>query len=123
MEYIDLYNETLERMYSDKLIEETEEIKICKENDVNYTTAFTVVHIQCDLITYFKKYIFENVRYYLDQHTLNLGYQVPFDPKKTILVHLRLEDVHTSSADCLRDKLDGTATAAILSRHGLVRLI
>jgi hypothetical protein len=62
MEYIDLYNETLERMYSDKVIEETEEIIICREHDVNYTTAFTVMHIQCDLITYFKKYIFPITR-------------------------------------------------------------
>jgi hypothetical protein len=95
MEYIDFYNETLDRTYFGKIIEETEEIKICKEHDINYTTALTVVHLQCDLITYFKKYIYENVRYNLDQHTMNLGYQVPFDPKKTILVHLRLEDVRT----------------------------
>jgi hypothetical protein len=81
--------------YSDKVIEETQEIEICKKNDLNYTTALSVVHLQCDLITYFKKYIYENVRYNLDQHTLSLGYQVPFDPKKTILVHLRLEDVRT----------------------------
>ena len=94
-EFIHLYNETLERKYSDKIIEETQEIEICKKHDLNYTTAFSVVHLQSDLITYFKKYIYENVRYNLDQHTLNLGYQVPFDPKKTILVHLRLEDVRT----------------------------
>lgn len=92
-EYIDLYNEKLERMYSDKVIEDTQEIEICKKHDLNYTTAFTVVHLQCDLISYFKKYIYESVRYSLDQHTLRLGYQIPFNPKKTILVHLRLEDV------------------------------
>lgn len=95
IEFIDLYNETLERSYSNKVIEDTQEIEICKKHDLNYTTAFTVVHLKCDLISYFKKYIYENVRYYLDKHTLTLGYQVPFDPKKTILVHLRLEDVRT----------------------------
>jgi hypothetical protein len=93
MEYIDQYNETLERSYKDKIIEKIEEVTICKKNDLNYTTALTVVHIKCDLITYFKKYIYENVRYNLNQHTFNLGYQIPFNPKKTILVHLRLEDV------------------------------
>jgi hypothetical protein len=95
MEYIDQYNETLERTFTDKVTEETQEIEICNKNDINYTTALTVVHLQNDLITYFKKYIYENIRYYLDKHTLNLGYQVPFNPKKTILVHLRLEDVRT----------------------------
>ena len=93
MEYIDQYNESLERKYKDKVIENTQEIEICEKNDLNYTTALTVVHLKCDLISYFKKYIYENVRYYLDQHTISLNYQIPFNPKKTILVHLRLEDV------------------------------
>jgi hypothetical protein len=93
MEYIDQYNDELERKYQDKVIENNQEVEICKKHDLNYTTALTVVHLQCDLITYFKKYIYENVRYNLNKHTTNLGYQIPFDPKKTILVHLRLEDV------------------------------
>jgi hypothetical protein len=93
MEYIDQYNVELERKYQDKVIENSQEIEICKKHDLNYTTALTVVHLQCDLITYFKKYIYENVRYNLNKHTTNLGYQIPFNPKKTILVHLRLEDV------------------------------
>ena len=54
-EFIDLYNETLERKLLGKVIEETQEIEICKKHDLNYTTAFSVVHLQCDLITYFKK--------------------------------------------------------------------
>ena len=93
MEFIDQYNQTLEKMYSGKDIIFTQEIEICKKHDLNFTTSFTVMHLKCDLITYFKKYIYENVRYRFEDQSLKFGYQIPFNPKKTILVHLRLEDV------------------------------
>ena len=94
-DFIDEYNIALEKQYSNKNIStlDENEIIICEKHDLNYTTAFTVMHLKCDLITYFKKYIFDHVKYFFNNYTKINNYSVPFDPKKTILVHLRLEDV------------------------------
>jgi hypothetical protein len=54
----------------------------------------SVLNIENDLISYFKNSFYGD---YSRENFLNKGrdkgYEIPFDPKKTILVHLRLEDV------------------------------
>jgi hypothetical protein len=51
-------------------------------------------NIKSDLISYFKKYIHKNMRQHI-QNVIpnNLSISMPFNPSKTILVHLRLGDV------------------------------
>lgn len=61
--------------------------------------AQVVFTIKSDPISYFKKYIGNSLTEYIfDSNILPTNYSIPFDPKKTILVHLRLEDV--------RDRVD-----------------
>jgi len=51
-----------------------------------------VYSIKSDLISYFKKYIYQTINHNVERF-LPTNYNVPFNPKKTILLHLRLDDV------------------------------
>ena len=68
-------------------------------NNIQYHTnwyamqAQTLSNIKEDYITYFKKHFYINMRTKLDLLAKQKGYIIPFDKKKTILVHLRLNDV------------------------------
>jgi hypothetical protein len=54
----------------------------------------TLLDLNVDLFTYFKDNVYKNAfRENLISRANEKGYDIPFDPKKTILVHLRLEDV------------------------------
>lgn len=79
--YIDKYNEQLssEEISDDTLFE--------FENPRNYMymLSFTLRDIQNDYLSYFNKFIYDEIR--------NVYNQVPFDVNKTILVHLRLDDM------------------------------
>jgi hypothetical protein len=60
--------------------------------DLLIITTQVLYNIHTDLISYFKKYICESMR----QQISNLvpqNYVLPYNPKKSILVHLRLGDV------------------------------
>lgn len=60
--------------------------------DLLIITTQVLYNIHTDLISYFKKYICESMR----QQICNLvpqNYVLPYNPKKSILVHLRLGDV------------------------------
>ena len=62
--------------------------------DLLIITTQVLYNIHTDLISYFKKYICKTMR----QQILNAvpqsnSYSLPFNPEKTILVHLRLGDV------------------------------
>jgi hypothetical protein len=57
--------------------------------DLLIITTQVLFNIKTDLISYFKKYIHKNMR----QNIENLSISIPFNPSKTILVHLRLGDV------------------------------
>ena len=60
--------------------------------DLLIITTQVLYNINTDLISYFKKYICENMR----KEILNIvpqTLQLPYNPKKSILVHLRLGDV------------------------------
>ena len=93
IDFIHFYNSTLQEKYAN--IEESEELIICNDSDLNYTTSLTVRHLKSDLISYFKQYLYKYIRPCLESYALEKSYNIPFDPKKTILVHLRLEDVMT----------------------------
>lgn len=74
----------------------------------------TTINIEEDLVTYFKNNLFtENIgKNFIDKANLK-NYTIPFDPKKTILIHHRLEDVAdrpdydgTICVDFMRDKIE-----------------
>jgi hypothetical protein len=86
--YIDLLNE--------------HHIKIGIKNDYEYTIpnkkddwinvcTVSLQKIKMDFITYFNIFIYDTIKSDLDY--LHLNYSIPFDINKTILVHLRLDDV------------------------------
>ena len=52
-----------------------------------------VTKIKSDLISYFKQYLFK-IRDFLDEYALSRKYSIKFNPKETILVHLRLDDIN-----------------------------
>ena len=70
--------------------------------------------IECDLVSYFKTHLYSKMRDILDGLIVNKGYTFPdVDFKKTIGVHLRLDDVSTRqdyngmlSAEYYRDRLN-----------------
>ena len=89
--------------------EEGEELNFNTED--YYSIAKNVTDIKSDLINYFKNDIYdENI--FLTK-ALNKSYEIGFDIKKTILVHLRLSDVKNVSdydgsicANYLKNKID-----------------
>ena len=67
---------------------------ICNNrDDLMYTTSFSLNNIKSDFVTYFNDNIYNDIK--LDFKNLTNDYIIPFDVNKTILVHLRLEDVAT----------------------------
>lgn len=69
-----------------------------QENSYFYSCDLLIIctqvlyNIKSDLISYFKKYIFKNMRQYIELNAPR-SYNIPYNPKKVILVHLRLGDV------------------------------
>ena len=70
-----------------------EYINIIECDDWCKLNSKIVTLIKSDLISYFKKHLFK-IRYYLDNNALSRKYYIPFNPSKTILVHLRLDDTN-----------------------------
>jgi hypothetical protein len=74
----------------------------------------TVLNIRQDLVSYFLKNLFtDEIRENFLERAKILNYEVPFDPKKTILIHHRLEDAKNRpdidgslSANFLKDKIE-----------------
>ena len=60
--------------------------------DLLIITTQVLYNIHTDLISYFKKYICKDMRECI-KNSLPNNYFLPYDTKKTILVHLRLGDV------------------------------
>ena len=69
-----------------------------KENEYFYSCDLLIIttqvlyNIRTDLISYFKKYICKGMRQEIYK-VVPQNYILPYDPKKSILVHLRLGDV------------------------------
>ena len=117
LKYIDKFNLRFSKKREDYLNKYTnfQPQEYCLDFKVNYDPnnyfyscdliligAQVVFTIKSDPISYFKKYIGnELTKYLFHSNILPANYVVPFDPKKTILVHLRLEDVRD------RDDYDG----------------
>jgi hypothetical protein len=72
----------------------------------------TLLNLEIDLFTFFKEKIYKNEfrKEFLNKAKLK-NYQIPFDPKNTILVHLRLEDVRN------RVDYDGSICANYFKSH------
>jgi uncharacterized HAD superfamily protein len=74
----------------------------------------TTLNIGEDLFTYFMKNLYtDDIKQSFINKAMVNNYVLPFDPKKTILVHLRLEDVKDRSdydgrpcADYMKDKIE-----------------
>jgi len=91
-DYIDDHNKKLNNSF--------DECVDIKTNDFFYMISRTLLNIKCDYITYFKDRIFPNIKENFFKKASIKNYNLPFDPKKTILVHLRLDDVkHFSDYD------------------------
>lgn len=60
--------------------------------DLLILTTQILYNIKSDLISYFKKYIFNSIEKILIEY-IPKNLLIPFNPNKTILVHLRMGDV------------------------------
>lgn len=84
-DYIDEYNK-------DKINDNIKTIIPNEYNDDYYNAMFNLTNIlkliNSDLFSYFKCHIFNNIKY----NQMTKKYNIPFNPNKTILIHLRLED-------------------------------
>jgi hypothetical protein len=88
--YIDLYNETLRQ---EGVIDDGELYKFKDPSDFISIVSVVVQNIESDLFSYFQKYIYPDVTADLNVIAHNFTDQITFDMNKTILVHLRLDDV------------------------------
>ena len=86
--YIDKYNEQLscEEIADDTLFE------FDNQNDLVYMLSFTLRDIQNDYINYFNNFIYDDIKSDM-LNVRNVYSEIPFDVNKTILVHLRLDDM------------------------------
>lgn len=83
--YIEEYNKN--KIKGDQLINFIDSDNWCKLN------SQVVNIIKSDLISYFKQQLFK-IRNFLDEYALSRNYSIKFNPKETILIHLRLDDVN-----------------------------
>jgi hypothetical protein len=74
----------------------------------------TVLNIKQDLFSFFKTNLFTNeIKEEFLEKARKVNYEIPFDPKNTILIHHRLEDVRnrpdydgSECADFMKDKIE-----------------
>jgi hypothetical protein len=87
LDFIDIHNS--------KLLKDELEVKF-------YTIHFfelmskVVLDVKMDLVSYFKKYIFNSIIDIFKEKYLKKDYKIPFDVETTVVVHLRLDDVRWS---------------------------
>jgi hypothetical protein len=80
-DYIDEYNK-------DKIDDNIQFIYPYLKDDFVFFSIYTIKIITSDLFSYFKCNIFNDIKY----NQITKKYNVPFNPDKTILIHLRLDD-------------------------------
>lgn len=82
-------------LHNSKLTLEDFTQKIDLAAPTHYTVwSKTLLDLKVDFFTYFKENVYSNeFRNKFMEYGKSMNYEIPFDPKKTILVHLRLEDV------------------------------
>jgi len=88
-DFIDLHNQTCNADYPLRVW--------TNPDDWITTTSRTTQTIQCDMISFFHKHIYPRISLNIYSIAVHKGYVVPFDPKKTLLIHLRLDDVYAVS--------------------------
>jgi hypothetical protein len=71
------------------------DVELVSERDWYRTMIHTLKTIKIDYVSYFYMYLRESVCTSLNQYAIEKNYQIPFNPHKTILVHLRLNDVRS----------------------------
>jgi hypothetical protein len=81
--YIDEYNK-------DKINDNIKFIWTDKHKEMTFFLLNILQIVKLDLFSYFKCHIFNNIINNLD--ILKEKYNIPFNPNKTILIHLRLDD-------------------------------
>ena len=103
-DYIDIYN---------KNVDYSQEEKIDLTAPSHYEGfSKTLLDIKEDMFSYFKNNInMVEFRKIFNKRCHSHGYKIDFDPKKTILVHLRLEDVKH------RNDYDGSICSDIFRNH------
>ena len=92
--YIEIYNEEL---IKNNILNDDNFIFFGSCHDLVVTTNSSIQNINVDLITYFNDNIYEQIETNFKNMILPYNYNIPFDVNKTILVHLRLEDVANHS--------------------------
>lgn len=60
------------------------------ETDMCYGMGMIVQVMQEDMLSFFKKNFYENIKHFYNTHTLK--YSIPFDVENSIVIHLRLDD-------------------------------
>ena len=88
-DYIDDYNKSFTII--------PHEIVDIKTMDFFIMMSRTLLNIKCDMFTYFKKHMFDSIKDNFLKKSIEKQYHIPFNPHKTILVHLRLDDCRYSS--------------------------
>lgn len=114
LKFVDRYNESLKKTEGEQ---EEEVFPFPKGEEIEWSKTMyrTMQYIQIDFQAFFKKIyptIFTDLLH-LSPYTTDL----PFNPKKTIAVHLRLDDVHdwwdydgTASANYYRDLVNNNVS-------------
>ena len=84
--FVDKYNSTLQEDFSNLFT-------IFDGENIFFLAIKTILDIHKDTYTVFREMILKNIQTCLINYSQEYNYTVPFNPSKTILVHLRLEDV------------------------------
>jgi hypothetical protein len=70
-------------------------VELVSERDWYRTILHTLKTISTDYVSYFHTHFRESVCASINRYAIEKNYKIPFDPCKTILVHLRLNDVRS----------------------------
>jgi len=95
------YSDSIFVMCIEKYINEYNKNKIkTHENiligEINFWCSVQITTVNCikqDLVSYFYKHLRNDFISIIDEFAILKKYSLPFNPKKTILVHLRLDDL------------------------------
>jgi hypothetical protein len=71
------------------------DVELVSERDWYRTMIHTLKAIECDYISYFHLHLYRDIGPTLGLYADTMNYRAPFNPEKTILVHLRLNDVRS----------------------------
>jgi hypothetical protein len=96
--YIDIYNKVyISKFNKDEFYVDSREIHFVKVDidtaDFPYMMSKITQLVKYDIISYFKKNILQHLTNGLDVLASAKKYSLPYDPEKTLVIHLRLEDV------------------------------